>query len=97
MQSDFNENRYDDAYREIKRLHAGFIEGSGVFEIFINLHNIWLFNCRAQKNQGEQFIKVNFNFANLNPFEKEKVATMFILTQKLLSNCSDVQKRFQIV
>ena len=66
MQIDFERNKYNDAYNEVRRFYKDYIQGEGspyiTFKDFKELYPLWVFDLRAQKdNFQSQPIQVNLN------------------------------------
>ena len=67
FQIDYQRNKYNEAYNEVRRFYRDYIKGEGSpyisFKDFKELHNHYVFDLRAQKdNPSAQPIRVNFKF-----------------------------------
>ena len=102
-QVDFNRNRYNEAYNEVKRFFKDYIHGEGSsyisFKNFKKLYPLWVFDLRAQRhNDSDQPIQVKFKFrAGYDVVGENYQATALVLTQKIISVSSDGQRQFDIV
>ena len=100
---DFDRNKYNDAYNEVRRFYKDYIKGEGspyiTFKEFKEIYNLWVFDLRAQKqNPSAQPIKVNFTFrAGFNATAGNYQAIALVLTQKIVSVSSDGQRQFDIL
>ena len=106
FQVDFNRNKYNEPYNEIRRFYKDYIKdikGEGppyiTFKDFKELYNLWVFDLRAQKdNPSAQPIRVNFKFsAAFNHAANNYQAVALVLTQKMISVSSDGQRMFDII
>ena len=103
FQVDFNRNKYNEPYNEIRRFYKDYIKGEGApyitFKDFKELYNLWVFDLRAQKeNPSAQPIRVNFKFrAGFDHTANNYQAVALVLTQKIISVSSDGQRQFDIL
>ena len=101
-QVDFERNKYNEPYNEIRRFYKDYIKGEGspyiTFEDFKELYNLWVFDLRAQKdNPSAQPISINFKFrAGYDAVATNYQATA-LLTQKIISVSSDGSRQFDII
>ena len=103
MQIDFERNKYNDAYNEIRRFYKDYIQGEGspyiTFKDFKEIYPLWVFGLRAQKeNFQSQPIQVKFKFrTGYDAVVDNYKATALVLTQKRVSVSSDGQRQFDII
>ena len=102
-QVDFDRNKYNEPYNEIRRFYKDYIRGEGspyiTFKDYKELYNLWVFDLRAQKdNPSAQPIQVNFKFrAGYDAVANNYQATALVLTQKVVSVSSDGQRQFDLL
>ena len=102
-QVDFNRNKYNEPYNEIRRFYKDYIKGEGApylsFNDFKELYTLYVFDIRAQKdNPSAQPIRVNFKFrAGYDAVANNYQAVASTLTQKLIIVSSNGQRQFDII
>ena len=102
-QVDFDRNKYNEPYNEIRRFYKDYIKGEGspyiTFKDFKELYNLWVFDLRAQKdNPSAQPISINFKFrAGYDAVANNYQATALVLTQKIISVSSDGARQFDLI
>ena len=94
-QVDFNRNKYNEPYNEIRRFYKDYIKAEGspyiTYKDFKELYNLWVFDLRAQQdNPSAQPISVGFKFrAGYDAVANNYQAIALVLTQKIISVSSD--------
>ena len=102
-QVDFERNKYNEPYNEIRRFYKDYIKGEGspyiTFKDFKELYNLWVFDLRAQKdNPSAQPISIHFKLrAGYDAVPTNYQATALVLTQKVVSVSSDGARQFDII
>ena len=102
-QVDFERNKYNEPYNEIRRFYKDYIKGEGspyiTFKDFKEIYNLWVFDLRAQKETpSPQPIQVNFKFrTGYDAVANNYQATALVLTQKIISVSSDGARQFDII
>ena len=89
-QIDFDRNKYNDAYNEVRRFYKDYIQGEGSvlilhFKDFKEIYPLWVFDLRAQKDAilQSQPIQVKFKFrAGYDAVANNYQATALVLTTK---------------
>ena len=102
-QVDFERNKYNDLYNEVRRFYKDFIHGEGSpyisFKDFRELYPFIIFDLRANKDMvSSQSVQAKFRFrAGYDAVGANLQAIGLLLTQKIISVSSDGQRQFDIV
>ena len=103
FQKDFNRNKNNEPYNEIRQFYKDYIKGEGspyiTFKEFKELYNLYVFDLRAQKHiPAAQLIGVNFKYrAAYDAVANNYQAVALVLTQKMISVSSDGQRMFDVI
>ena len=103
IQIDFQRNKYNEPYNEVRIFYKDYIKGEGApyisFRDFKELYNLHVFVLRTQKdNASAQPIRVDFKLrAGYYAVATNYQATALVLTQKVISVSSDGVRMFDVV
>ena len=103
FQIDYQRNKYNEAYNEVRRFYKDYIKGEGSpyisFKIFKELYNHYVFDLRAQKeNPSAQPIRVNFKFrAGYDVVANNYQAVALVSSQTMISVSSDGVIIFDVI
>ena len=102
-QIDFNRNKYNEVYNEVRRFYKDYIKGEGApsisFKDFKEIYNLYVFDLRAQKdNPSAQPIRLNFKFrTGVDVVANNYQAIALVFTQKIISVSSDGVRIFDVI
>ena len=102
-QIDFERNKYNDLYNEVRRFYKDFLHGEGSPYIsikdFKELYPFVIFDLRNQKDVvSSQSVQARFRFrAGYNAVDQNFQGIGLLITQKIISVSSDGQRQFDIV
>ena len=103
FQVDFNRNKFNEPYKEVRRFYKDYIKGEGppyiTFKDFKELYNLCVFDLRAQKdNPSAQPIRLKFIFrTGIDVVANNYQAIALVLTQKIISVPSDGVRQFDVI
>ena len=102
-QVDFERNKFNDLYNEVRRFYKDFIKGEGSpyisFKVFKELYPFIIFDLRANKDMlSSQSVQARFRFrGGYDAVAQNFQAIGLLLTQKIISISSDGQRQFDII